>query len=406
MPSIVCGMCVQFLGQMKGFKETILASHRQLYTKIHEGTMDQTAEEEVLCSVPPVVTEETAIEEHILFDDDHHHHHHEEANEEEESVPDTAELKKGTKESPPGKKHRASARRQVVVRSPEEEEVLQQLMRDMDVLKCRDCGQSKGSMEELSSHMRKAHEASHTFIVCCGRKRLLRQSALEHMEYHLNGDAFKCALCNERFMDNMTLKEHNLRQHEQRKFQCQTCPKVFHTRSKLDGHEKTHLPNAERPIKCGYCSAGFVDKQSQRRHVERMHEIKERYTCDLCAKAFSSYGTFYEHYHMRHANHPGYNGEMCRRCKKKVPDIRVHMRKKHGEEIDDVEWSRSRSRVLDPDVQCDICDEVVQREQITAHRRAHTTHPCRLCDTVTQNYKAWCQHMRRHHLADYQARKR
>lgn len=373
-----------------------MASHHQLYNAIHEVAMNETTEapmEDGLNSVAPVEeTQETAIQEDLVFDDEDDDDHG--TNEKEVVAAAEINRRTTTRSRSPRKK-----KIHVIVRSPEEEEVLQQLMRDMDVLKCRDCGQSQASMEELSSHMRKAHEASHTFIVCCGRKRRLYQSALEHMEYHLNRDAFRCALCDERFMDNMTLKEHTLWQHEQRKFQCQSCPKVFTTRSKQECHEKTHLPNAERPNKCGYCPAGFVDKQSLRRHTERKHEIKERYTCDLCAKAFSSYGTFHEHYNMRH-------GEMCVRCKKRVPDISDHMRKKHGLEMDDAEWKRSRSRVLAPEVQCDICDEVVEREQITAHRRGHTTHPCRLCHTVTQNYKAWCQHMRRHHLADYQARKR
>lgn len=280
---------------------------------------------------------------------------------------------------------------------------MQQLMRDMDVLKCRDCGETRVSMEELSGHMRKTHSASHTFIVCCGRKRLLRQAALEHMEYHLNREAFKCSLCNESFMDNTTLKEHTIRLHEQPRFHCQSCAKVFHSRSKLEQHERTHLPNAERPIKCKFCEAGFVDTQSMRRHTERMHEVKERYTCDMCGKGFSSYGTFYEHYNMKHRN-----GDTCRTCKKRVLDIRGHMLKKHGVEMDEEEAVSLRGRRSFPsaDVHCDVCQEFVARELIKAHRQTHTAHPCQFCHSVSPTYKSWCQHMRRHHLAEYQARQR
>lgn len=190
---------------------------------------------------------------------------------------------------------------------------LRLLMRKMDLLKCSLCGVDYPSLESLHEHMRCSHNLSNSYIVCCGEKRPYKSKALDHLEYHLDEDAFKCDLCGDRLENFRALKSHKVHAHKAlRSFDCSDCDKSFPTKTRLEKHRLIHLPKSERPVECAHCESRFCNKAQLRRHIERMHDVQERHACDLCGGlGFSNYYTYWEHVHKKHKKSASCAGERC-----------------------------------------------------------------------------------------------
>lgn len=134
----------------------------------------------------------------------------------------------------------------------EEEQELEGHMRNMNLLVCHLCREEVDSMEEFSIHFHKKHK-TYAYIYCCNSKRRLGTVALDHIQYHLNEDAFKCNICNRRMRDRLLLKNHIKIYHtEPQKFACDQCGKTFGAIGRLNFHKKSHT----KPHKCHYCNKG------------------------------------------------------------------------------------------------------------------------------------------------------
>lgn len=412
-PSLVCGLCVNFLLQMNEFKKMILHSHSVLYDEIEarakelqEG-LGQQQEDEQLTEEPedelPAIEEQTAEPVGKVEEEDSQSVEAQDVEEDESLIEteDDEEMSSPQRTTTRKQKRPRITRKSTGVTDTAIEVELEALMRQLDVLKCSICGQPADSMDSLSLHLRQLHKSSNAWIVCCGAKRLIRQTALEHMSYHLNNKAFPCPQCHEFFTDNKTLKAHTRTVHpEVRKYKCLTCNKTFALLNRFRTHQLTHLSNNDRPLKCNYCQAGFVDKQSLRRHTERLHEVEQRHQCEDCGTSFSNYGTYRQHYYTKHK----YEDE-CRLCKRKVNDLQTHMKQSHAIELNEAEVEKMREKPGGLKVTCEICEEVVNKKDMRSHREKEhgSKFPCRCCDTVRASYKSWYNHMSRNHLEAYRA---
>lgn len=145
------------------------------------------------------------------------------------------------------------------------------------------------------------------------------------------------------------------------------------------------------------------------RHINRMHEVKQRCVCDVCGKAFSCKSTLSEHLRMhsqaskaktdtpagkeqsqsnkkRNKDHiPN-----CFVCGLKAVNLKDHMRRKHN-----------RTTELTPEeleiVKCSECDMSFKRAEMRLHTKMHSKGMyCDLCCTRIEGGFKYTLHMDKH----------
>ncbi|CAL2031783.1 unnamed protein product [Caenorhabditis brenneri] len=138
---------------------------------------------------------------------------------------------------------------------------------------------------------------------------LKRQRPKVHYPYH-------CAHCDCKYLVEYAMKRHMRNTHDVKFYKCGTCYEAFSSKSQLQIHGLTHIP--EKNYKCDICEKSFSYKKSQQRHTA-MHRRNDDSTpcpvsgrqnvgnhlsnqppsgipnCHLCNKTFTTYGNAYRH---------------------------------------------------------------------------------------------------------------
>lgn len=227
----------------------------------------------------------------------------------------------------------------------------------------------------------------------------------------------KCDQCNKSFSRTNHLKRHKLT-HEEGKIQCTICDKKF---TRID-HLNLHVASSHsdtKPFQCEVpeCKKGFVRQEQFRKHIETKHgemtTTKDKETCDICQKAFSS--KKYLRMHMK--THVGDGkGVLCKFCGKDFLDkseLNDHMSKDHQNEKpylcsecglrfvrNDYLVIHMRRHMGVKPYKCRFCEKGFPRAtDLTVHERYHTnekTHLCNLCGKGFQRAYNLLVHMRVH----------
>lgn len=66
-------------------------------------------------------------------------------------------------------------------------------------LTCDSCEATFQSLMDAKSHYRKVHKNPHGYIKCCKRRLKTRGHLIEHIQWHMNPDIFKCQECQKLF---------------------------------------------------------------------------------------------------------------------------------------------------------------------------------------------------------------
>lgn len=385
------------IAKMKQFRDTIVASHCLLYNQI----------------VPshPTMTEDFGNFDFTLDND----------------------------EAPAAKTQRKLTRKK---RTPELEAQLQQFFLSLKLLNCEPCGLSFDDYLPYENHMKGQHASTSVSVECCGQLRYGRLGILDHLEFHLDGDRYKCSECSAQFDCSSKLNRHKTKDHRSPRFICSQCGKVCLSLSKLRLHGTTHMPRNQRPHKCQYCPKAFDSKASVRRHVERMHEVMARYVCDQCGKAFSNRSTLAGHLDS-HRKKKG-----TRSCKAKSREVTDEEKirkglllqcnicggyttsleghyKTHGQEFvptpfhleqipcHTCEAMVTRWRMYNhvwrmhekKECVCTICGQSFRRySAFQVHMDGHLNrlYPCQHCEKVNNSQQGRYLHIRSHHPEEYQ----
>ncbi|XP_023209344.1 oocyte zinc finger protein XlCOF28-like [Centruroides sculpturatus] len=83
-------------------------------------------------------------------------------------------------------------------------------------------------------------------------------------EIHVEETYLECPFCRKRFLDEVSLKEHERNFHS--KHPCPTCGKTFLRESHLQVHMRIHTN--ERPYECNLCEKSFTQKGHLTRHMK------------------------------------------------------------------------------------------------------------------------------------------
>ncbi len=130
-------------------------------------------------------------------------------------------------------------------------------------MKCEICSDVEfETLKFARRHYRRVHEKKGyikcKYQDCCDRKFNQRFEILEHIRYHSDPDLYRCALCNKKCKNKISLRKH------------------------MDNH----VPLDSREFKCSLCPSSFVKAYLLKNHIELTHTSKtgDKFPCDKCGK--------------------------------------------------------------------------------------------------------------------------
>uniref|UniRef100_A0A182W185 Protein krueppel n=1 Tax=Anopheles minimus TaxID=112268 RepID=A0A182W185_9DIPT len=220
-----------------------------------------------------------------------------------------------------------------------------------DRCKCDFCYENRNNDVLLSQHKpmlgpKKKYSCNNCVAIYSSRSALLSHFKSKH----LGKRTYVCDVCQKAFYTSNTLISHRLT-HGEKKFQCNTCSKMFLRRWDLLIHQKMH--STERPYGCNICEMRFKTVAHLRAH-QLVHTGERTKKCRICGKGFRTYSDRRVH-ELQHENiHPF----KCNQCDKKYGrnyKLQIHMRKVHTGERP---------------FECNDCSKrFFQRFELKAHRR-------------------------------------
>ncbi len=83
--------------------------------------------------------------------------------------------------------------------------------------------------------------------------------------WKLSHDPYICSQCGRSFLNTNTLRRHVRKIHEGKytnRYRCKVCGKGFEAKCYLKRHMKVHDPDREKEFVCEICGAAYTDKQT------------------------------------------------------------------------------------------------------------------------------------------------
>uniref|UniRef100_A0A1Q3F2P5 Putative transcription factor grauzone n=1 Tax=Culex tarsalis TaxID=7177 RepID=A0A1Q3F2P5_CULTA len=256
-------------------------------------------------------------------------------------------------------------------------------------LTCDLCAEPLQDFTELRKHYKYVHNEQ-GYLKCCNKKIYKKCWMIEHIQLHLNPDAFHCELCNKSYSSSKVLKEHTKEVHapeENRHFKCETCHKPFVS----NAHRNAHIMVAHGSVPCPQCPKILASQGSLKKHLVAMHGDGEQHVCDVCARVFRSKQCFETHV-KGHLGTRLENKVQCSVCSVWLTDkycLTKHMRRMHVEESS---------------LSCELCGKQVRNQDaLNCHmRRAHTEsrYECDMCKKKFKRPHHMREHIAIHHTGE------
>lgn len=267
------------------------------------------------------------------------------------------------------------------------------------LLKCHVCAKDAPHLTGLFNHMIAKHREEPPYIFCCEAKHPLRQKALAHLKTHVE---HKCTDCNKVFKTSGVLDKHMRSVHAKNpKFVCHICGKATSSNSALRSHLLIHEPKSKHPFKCSYCDSRFISGPALQRHVNRLHEVEQRFVCEVCGKGYACNGSLWDHMktHSESARKP-----TLRRKPKRTTELTPEESEIVKCSECDMYFKRAEMRkhtsTHNKGHYCSICCiRIVGGFRYTSHMDKHTgkVYNCDHCDAVLKTQNAHWYHMRDKH---------
>ncbi|XP_028162892.1 gastrula zinc finger protein XlCGF26.1-like isoform X2 [Ostrinia furnacalis] len=271
---------------------------------------------------------------------------------------------------------------------------------DVTALQCLLCQNSIEGLEQLMNHLIQEHNKKlhldinnhiipfsfkNEAFVCVVCSKIFKSFKIiqEHMNVHYG--SYLCQICSAPFVNKRTMMSH-LRRHKQGDFDCQTCGKVFDTRSKRDIHVRYVHEGIQKRNKCRICSEKFTSHKKKLDHMVEIHGAEPLvFKCLACEKSFASRDRLTKHTKKDHLMERRHE---CEHCEKKFftsKDLKNHMLKHTGIR----------------EFQCDVCLKCYGRKHtLREHMRIHADDrrfKCERCEQAFVQKCSWKSHMRSKH---------
>ncbi|XP_055314291.1 zinc finger protein 665-like [Sitodiplosis mosellana] len=238
-------------------------------------------------------------------------------------------------------------------------------------MKCDFCDVVFDGIKTARPHYLSQHDVQFGYIKCCNIKLRHNQIVMDHIQWHINPDTFKCRLCKKETNGRPNLLKH-IKSHQilqQKQFYCNLCEKNFER-----GYiYKAHVERVHKEI-------DLIEPEPEEDDLEISDYVDA--SCDLCSeKTFTSFNAVQSHYLDVHGTKDGY----VKCCQKKFH--RLHLIRDH------MEWHRN------PNIfRCDICNKsMTSRLTLSQHKVLHTKKFfCEECQRSFRDANNLRKHMRSH----------
>ena len=161
-------------------------------------------------------------------------------------------------------------------KNPREEIIEKKVVKIAPKVKCDLC-EKMVSQGRLKVHIRRVHTDTRAPCPLCGK--MIREHMMsEHVKRH--NEVFKCQDCD--FSTNVkgSLLGHISRNHQQRKFECEICGKLFGTGNDLNCH-RLNLHGDKKS--CPSCPFQTSNVDVLQRHIISHHSSSVLFSCVFCS---------------------------------------------------------------------------------------------------------------------------
>ncbi|XP_055314289.1 transcription factor grauzone-like isoform X2 [Sitodiplosis mosellana] len=233
--------------------------------------------------------------------------------------------------------------------------------------KCEQCDVQLDSITMARIHYSSEHKNENGYLRCCGTKMYNKKTILDHVQWHIDPDTFRCRVCKLEHMHRHTLvshvKRHNALSSQQ--FICNICDRYFATNALHRTHMELKHPGTIQPSSSSIetnCNENNGNDIGIPSYVDA--------SCDLCSvKTFTSFKEMQSHYLDIHKL---VGSVSC--CQTKFSKL-THIR-------DHIAWHNN------PDIfRCDVCNKSLpNRYSLKQHNDWHSNKY--YCDTCQKSFKS------------------
>ncbi|XP_066272160.1 zinc finger and BTB domain-containing protein 17-like isoform X2 [Branchiostoma lanceolatum] len=234
----------------------------------------------------------------------------------------------------------------------------------------------------------------------CGKLFTSRSSYKQHMYGHRSGKRHTCKFCSKRFTYASHLQNHMSVHSVDRPHKCPQCPSSFKRKDQLKFHQRIH--SGFRPYQCKLCDKTFYHSGSFNEHM-KVHTGTKAHQCRFCNKGFTSRNNMLRHQELHSSDGKYKISYKCKECKAKFPTrkmVSLHQKQEHG------------------DKKCFVCGEMCKggRDGLIEHTRfLHSgekkrlgdengasssqqgvVYQCDMCETVFEMRADLVEHIKTH----------
>ena len=163
--------------------------------------------------------------------------------------------------------------------------------------RCKVCKKTFKDKEYVVKHAR-VHLTKTQVCDICNKNFVDLAKLKKHKKIHENGITHHCDICESDFNSREQLKIHCSSTHGKMKQKCQHCGSLFRDGFSLKRHiQVKHTPSIV-PEKCDVCSKEFKLKENMLLHKKRFHEAK--FSCSICGSKQPTANTLKKHVEIVH----------------------------------------------------------------------------------------------------------